>query len=384
MKKIILILLFCPLVARGFSFGDIIINEIAWMGTENSANDEWIELYNTGDSDIILDEWVLKADDGTPEINLEGTIPAKGFFSLERTDDNSNPNKTANLIYTGALSNSGENLRLSNNSGEIIDEILCQDGWTGGDNTTKETMKRNTPMKEASMKEVSMKEVEPPSYVDVEKIEIRVEDGPRTFPSGIVINEVLPSPEGPDSENEWIELYNQNDFDVDLNNWTIKDTTGSIKEHLLETKIPSLGYLLLKRPETKITLNNDSDGLILMNPNKEIADSVSFGKALQGQSYNRSSSEWSWTITPTPESQNIITKESDPQPKQANLTGSKNYESGIINQESGEVGPSRISKLVESFGEAPRISVFLIGFIVALFCSIAFLVIKSNIRGFWY
>ena len=25
---------------------EIIINEIAWMGTENSSTDEWIELYN--------------------------------------------------------------------------------------------------------------------------------------------------------------------------------------------------------------------------------------------------------------------------------------------------------------------------------------------------
>ncbi|MBU2545309.1 helix-hairpin-helix domain-containing protein [Patescibacteria group bacterium] len=224
-----------------------------------------------------------------------------------------------------------------------------------------------------------MKEVKPPPYVDVEKIEIRVEDGPRTFPSGIIINEILPSPEGSDSENEWIELYNQNDFDIDLNNWTIKDTTGSIKEYILETKIPRLGYLLLKRPETKITLNNDSDGLILMNPNKEIVDSVNFGKALQGQSYNRYSSEWSWTITPTPEEQNVIVKKSTPQPKQANLTGSKN-------QESAEVGPPQIlrNKLVNSFEDFPGISVFLIGFIVAIFCSIAFLIIKSNIRGFWY
>jgi len=224
-----------------------------------------------------------------------------------------------------------------------------------------------------------MNEVEPPSYVDIEEIEIKVEDGPRAFPSGIVINEILPSPEGSDSENEWIELYNQNDFEVDLNNWVIKDTTGSIKEHILETKITGLGYLLLKRPETKITLNNDNDGLILMNPNKEIADSVSFGKALQGQSYNRSSSEWSWTTTLTPGEQNVIVKKSAPQPKQTNLTGSKN-------QESAEARPPQIlrNKLVDGFEDPPGISVFLIGFIVALFSSIAFLIIKSNIKGFWY
>ena len=38
----------------------------------------------------------------------------------------------------------------------------------------------------------------------------------QTYPTGIVFNEILPSPEGADAEEEWIELYNQNDFDVDF------------------------------------------------------------------------------------------------------------------------------------------------------------------------
>ena len=49
---------------------EVIINEIAWMGGISSANDEWIELYNNTESPINLEEWLLKADDGTPEINL--------------------------------------------------------------------------------------------------------------------------------------------------------------------------------------------------------------------------------------------------------------------------------------------------------------------------
>ena len=201
------------------------------------------------------------------------------------------------------------------------------------------------------------------------------------YPKNIIFNEILPSPEGPDSENEWMEIYNQNDFEIDLNNWTIKDTAGSTKEYILKTTISGLGYLVLKRPETKITLNNDGDGLILTNPNKETVDSINFGKASQGQSYSKFPSEWSWTTTLTPEKQNVITitKKSASQPKQVSVPIIKNKD-----QESVEVGPSRISKLVGDLGEASGISIFLIGFIVALFSSIAFLIIKSNIRGFWY
>ncbi|MBI4120944.1 MAG: lamin tail domain-containing protein [Parcubacteria group bacterium] len=119
------------------------INEIAWMGTVTSYNDEWIELYNDGSEAIILDGWQLVAADGSPNILLGGTIAAGGFFLLERPDDDSVPGIVADLLYTGALGNSGEHLALKDQSGAIIDELDQTSGWSGGNNTTKETMQWN-------------------------------------------------------------------------------------------------------------------------------------------------------------------------------------------------------------------------------------------------
>lgn len=124
-----------------FTHASVVINEIAWMGTVNSANDEWIELYNNGDEDIDLNEWVLKARDDTPLINLSGIIKTKSFFLLERTDDTTIPDVPADLIYTGALSNTGEILILKNGDTEI-DKVDASDGWPAGDNATKQTMQR--------------------------------------------------------------------------------------------------------------------------------------------------------------------------------------------------------------------------------------------------
>ena len=110
---------------------DAVINEIAWMGTEVSYNDEWIELRNNTGQEINLDGWVLKAADGTPKIKLTGNVPVNGFYLLERSNN-----------YTGALENGGEILELYNNLGNLIDRVDASSGWPAGDNTTKQTMEK--------------------------------------------------------------------------------------------------------------------------------------------------------------------------------------------------------------------------------------------------
>jgi len=46
-------------VVRAASVSDVVISEVAWMGTQASANDEWIELYNNLDHDLNLVGWAL-------------------------------------------------------------------------------------------------------------------------------------------------------------------------------------------------------------------------------------------------------------------------------------------------------------------------------------
>lgn len=304
---ILVLLLFFPFFVKGASLGDVLINEIAWMGTEISYNDEWVELYNSTENNISLDGWVLKAEDGTPEINLSGIIPEKGFYLLERTDDETIAEITADLIYKGALGNNGENLKLYDNSGNLIDEVVCKETWPAGDNQTKQTMERTSAGWQTS-KELSgtpkaensiVIQTEPQPQIKSDKPAVD-DSRQQTYPSGVVFNEIMPSPEGPDETEEWIKISNQNDFEVDLSSWQIKDKEGKITTYTFpkETKIPALKYLVLKRPETKITLNNDGDGLELINPNGEIVDSMNFEKSPQNQSYIKTPSGWVWESTP--------------------------------------------------------------------------------------
>jgi len=71
-------------LSYGQNVGDIIITEIMQNpSTVADTNGEWFELYNTTDSAIDLDGWVIK-DDGTNTHTISGTlvVPAKEFKVL--------------------------------------------------------------------------------------------------------------------------------------------------------------------------------------------------------------------------------------------------------------------------------------------------------------
>ena len=121
---------------------NVVISEVAWMGTNKSYSDEWIELYNNSASDVVLDGWQLNSADGAPAITLSGTLPANGYFLLEKTDDQSVTEIQADHVYSGSLGNTVEHLKLIDASGAVIDEV---DSWYAGDNTAKATMERIDP-----------------------------------------------------------------------------------------------------------------------------------------------------------------------------------------------------------------------------------------------
>lgn len=148
MKRFLLVLaigLVCFFYFKEINAGNdsgVLLNEIAWMGNANSANDEWLELFNNTNQDINLSGWTLKSADEKLKISLKGVILANQFYLLERTDEQSVPELKADLIYTGAINNSGLNLKLYGSLGNLVDEANYLNGWPAGDNETKQTMER--------------------------------------------------------------------------------------------------------------------------------------------------------------------------------------------------------------------------------------------------
>ncbi|MDO8560606.1 MAG: lamin tail domain-containing protein [bacterium] len=141
-----------------FAATPVVINEVAWMGTGSSATtnkDEWIELYNSTDYSVNLSGFsILFLAPGTTTpaqtILLTNTIPSKGFYLIERTNDTAVSDVAADLVFSfgaSGLLNSGMILRLER-GGAIIDRTpdLCSSAWCAGSSSTYQTMERIGPL----------------------------------------------------------------------------------------------------------------------------------------------------------------------------------------------------------------------------------------------
>lgn len=326
---------------------DVEINEIAWMGSENSASDEWIELYNPGESSVNLDGWVLSSTDGSPSVELVGLIGAYSYFLLERTDDESAVGVEADMFYSGSLSNTGENFELLDTVGNLIDALDCSGGWLSGDNENKYTMQKSgntwvsscaiggTPKVENVFCDIDENDAEQstttPStssnskqgssqnnQVSSEQASTRESDNStiantneveKSHGSDIVISEIMPNPIGVDS-NEWIELYNKGKKRVDISGWILRDRQSEYV--FIDTHIHPGEYFLLLRSETNIALNNKRDELQLLDDvGTKNGLAVRYLDAPAGislaLSMNETGDKLLWTTTATPEKENVIT-----------------------------------------------------------------------------
>lgn len=346
------------------------------MGTEKSSNDEWIELYNSSNSPVSVENWALKSLTGTLKIILKGTIPSKGFYLLERSDDDTIPSIEADLIYTGALKNTGEIIELRNDLVNPVDSIDCSGGWPAGNNGTKQTMERIGPEEWQDSKDPGGTPKRANSTTTKAQSSGQIKE---EYPDKVIINEILPSPDGPDDKEEWIEIFNQNTFEVDLFGWKISDAAGSKKTYTFpkNTIILPKGFLVLSRPLTGIILNNEGDGLNLFNPDGKIIDSLNYEKAALGESYARTDSSWLWSSVPTPGATNkIISPEKEkPQKKQEDYQDKESTTSEKL--------LAAISELIEEIKDKKGYNSFpvsLAALTISLFSGIVILALKKKVK----
>lgn len=134
--RLIFLSAFAAIIIPFVAGAQVVINEIGWAGTKASATDEWIELYNNSDAAVDLENWILRAKDGAPVINLNGSLGAGEFYLIERTAETTISDILGNYVGSfgknGNLSNNGEDLELINAAGQIIDKVYFSSSWPGG------------------------------------------------------------------------------------------------------------------------------------------------------------------------------------------------------------------------------------------------------------
>ena len=286
--------------AETFPAGSVLINEVAWAGTEASSSDEWIELWNPGPDSILLDGWHL-ADGGDIDRSLSGVIAGYGFFLMERTDDKTVADVNADQIYTGSLANGGEALTLFDPAGNLIDTANASGGpWPAGSTSPRASMERHSaldlPMNWATFAGAPFahdadggsilgtpRQPNSPTLPTATATSsptptlTPTQTGGTSFPPGALrINEVAWAGTSASANDEWIELHNPGTESIPLEGWRLSD--GGDLNVALSGTIAAGGYFLLERTDDSTVadigadqvysggLSNSGEALVLMDP----------------------------------------------------------------------------------------------------------------------
>ncbi|MFA4833968.1 MAG: lamin tail domain-containing protein [Patescibacteria group bacterium] len=128
-------------------------------------------------------------------------------------------------------------------------------------------------------------------------------------PASVIINEILPDPEGADAEGEWIELKNTGSGKVNLLNWQLDDGEAGSSPYKISSDLwlePG-NFYLAERSESGLALNNSNESVRLFNNSGKLADEISYEKSYSGESYAQAETgKWFWTTALTPGQENII------------------------------------------------------------------------------
>ncbi|MFC1622734.1 lamin tail domain-containing protein, partial [Patescibacteria group bacterium] len=283
---------------------NIVINEVL-PNPEGSDSAEWIELKNLDDTSVNLSGWKISDTSKTYIIDIEDftntSISTGSFFILEKS-------------ITGiSLNNSGgETISLYDNEENLISQINYSESaeedvsWARKDNTSYAWTNVLTKNKENEFNEdagdgnnngsgnggeneESNDDSEDTGAEDETETEYKSK-----YAGRIIFNELMINPNGiDDGFNEWIELYNNSNSDIFISNWKLKDNSG---EYVFNKKISARSWLVLRREQTNLFLNNLGDKLELLDGLDDVVDFIEYTKSYENKSYNwcEQENKWMW------------------------------------------------------------------------------------------
>lgn len=276
-----------------------------------SAGNEFVEIYNYGDTSINLKESGLKLK----LINSSGTatsktiswvnevIPAKGYFLFGA----GNVGTEFDATYGGTLLAGNGGAMITDKDGHILDRITWLDLKTG-----ESLQRKDGDFEKDNNASFILNDSPDPQNSEHTEDEDDLEPlpEPEVFSDQIIINELLPAPTKDSGLSEFVELFNGGDADEKLDGWYLQDRakkTCDLSGQTIETS----SFLVIKNdPDKKCTLAlNDTQGelLGLYDPKDVLISSVGYdGSAKKGKSYSFDGEKWRWSQYLTPDEDNLF------------------------------------------------------------------------------
>jgi len=260
----------------GRTSATIVINEFMpdpnsdWDGdlTYNSADDEWVELFNYGTQPVEISGWNI-SDSASKRYGFPDglIIPPGGYYVAFGSNSSL------------ALTNTGDTVMLMNSTDEIIDSFTY----------------------ELSYNDISIGRLPDgaPNWTEFNEPTPGKTNG--QIPK-IVVNEVMYNPSGNDVDYEWLEIFNNDSKAINMTNWQLTDQDGGVdyifgsfenphpifppqKYIVIHTSegtddfdfSDGLGHLYMAK--TSAMLNNDGDDILLTDRGGLQIDYVAFGNS---------------------------------------------------------------------------------------------------------
>jgi hypothetical protein len=270
----------------------IVINEINYNSPETFNPEDWVELYNRYDIPVDISGWSFKdEEDIYTFIFPEGTVIDQGEFFIVCRDTmlfkqafGEVENVFGNFDF--GLSGGGEKIYLRDKYGGTVDKVYYNDvaPWpvdADGKGTTLSLTNYTFDNQHADNWVSSLGYGTPGSVNDV-------------YTSGtVVINEINYNSAGTIDSDDWIELYNPQDTNVDLSGWVVKDgnetnvyiipddTVLGPDEYLVICSDAIKFFEIFPKVEnyigdTGFGLNNDSDKVRIFSSSGALVDSLTY------------------------------------------------------------------------------------------------------------
>lgn len=256
-----------------------------------SSNPDWIELYNSSESEIDLGGFVLQDDKGAAEeykIPSGTKIAAKSYLVLNESTD----------FSFGISSSKGDEITLLDNKNAQIDKInipVMEDGTSYGRSTNGGS---------------EWKVFDKPTKGRDNTASGDTEEDPGKSQLKLFVNEIMAAPAGKDMD--FIEIYNAGDQDIDISGFILQDDKGEAEQFIIPsgTTLRAKSFLVYEQVSPgdgqsfTFGLSSKGDQVTFLEANGKLIDKIetpNFGDT-KGSSYARigdGGSQWQIADHPT-------------------------------------------------------------------------------------